>query len=606
MPSPRNIVPPAAFLAPGMRAPIVNAPAAHLSNHGGPVLQAVQVIPIYWGAAWATGTTATQATQLDGFFDYILTSTMMDMLAEYGTSSTPIQHGSRPRSVHVTATEPGTVSGGVRTVTDAQIQTAIQGWITAGTVPAATANTLYFVFLPPNVVSTQGGSSSCTSYCGYHGHIGSTVFYAVIPYVTCNGCVFPSGMLDTLTEVTSHELCEAITDPTLSTWWDSGTGNEIGDICNRQTTRLGGFMIQTEWSNAAGACVIAPKGGWHHNDLTTAAGAPMAAGDPRSYMFASQGTQHVVYRGTDAHIHELWWDGAWHHNDLTAAAAGAPAAASNPSGYLFDAQNTQHVVYRSADNHVHELWWNGSWNHNDLTTASAAPAAASDPRGYIFAAQGTQHVIYRGADNHVHELWWNGTWHHNDLTTAAGAPSGAGGNPSGYVFVAQNTQHVIYRGADNHVHELWWNGTWHHNDLTAAAAGAPAAASDAQGYIFAAQGTQHVVYRSGDNHVHELWWNGVWNHNDLTAAAKSPVAAGDPCGYMFDTQGTQHVMARGTDGDVHELWWNGAWNTNDLSAVAGFPTGPAGNTFGYVFVAQSTQHVNYRSADGHIHELWWS
>jgi hypothetical protein len=603
MPGPRTIVPIEGFVSPGMFAPVPGAPSATLTNHGGPVIASCQAIPIYWGAAWATGTPASIANQLDGFFDYILTSTMMDMLAEYSTATTKIRHGSRPSSVHVAGSEPGTVSGGVRTVTDGEIQTALQGWIASHTIPAASANTLYFVFLPPDVVSAMGGSHSCTSYCGYHNHIGSTVFYAVIPYVTCNGCVFPSGIFDTLTEVASHELCEAITDPTLATWWDTGTGNEIGDICNRQTTRLGGYMIQTEWSNQASACVIAPHTGWHHNDLTAAAGAPLATGDPRSYMFASQGTQHVIYRGTDNHVHELWWNGSWHHNDLTVAAA-APAPAGDPSGYMFNAQNTQHVVYRGSDGHIHELWWNGSWHHNDLTTAAAAPgAAAGEPRGYVFASQGTQHVIYRSADNHIHELWWDGKWHHNDLSSAT-ATTGAVGNPSGYVFVAQNTQHVVYRGSDSHVHELWWNGTWHHNDLTTAAA-APASASDPSGYMFAAQGTQHVVYGGADNHVHELWWGGSWHHNDLTVAGAASNVVGDPSGYMFDTQGTQHVVARGHDSDVHELWWDGAWHTNDLSAVTGLPPSPAGNVFGYVFVAQATQHVNYRSADGHIHELWW-
>ena len=33
----------------------------------------------------------------------------------------------------------------------------------------------------------------------------------------------------------------------------------------------------------------------------------VAAGDPAAYMFDAQGTQHVVYRGSDNHIHELWW-----------------------------------------------------------------------------------------------------------------------------------------------------------------------------------------------------------------------------------------------------------------------------------------------------------
>jgi len=200
--------------------------------------------------------------------------------------------------------------------------------------------------------------------------------------------------------------------------------------------------------------------GWHHNDLTTAAGGATAAvGRPAGYMFDAQGTQHVVYRGTDDHIHELWWNNSgWHHNDLSAS-AGAPAAVGNPAGYMFNAQGTQHVVYRAGDGHIHELWWdNNGWHHNDLTTAAAgAPNAVGDPAGYMFNAQGTQHVVYRAGDGHIHELWWNNSgWHHNDLTTAAGAPNAAS-DPAGYMFNAQNTQHVVYRGADNHIHELWWN-----------------------------------------------------------------------------------------------------------------------------------------------------
>jgi phospholipase C len=48
-------------------------------------------------------------------------------------------------------------------------------------------------------------------------------------------------------------------------------------------------------------------------------GAPNATGDPAGYMFDAQGTQHVVYRATDGHIHEMWWNAAegWHDGDLT-------------------------------------------------------------------------------------------------------------------------------------------------------------------------------------------------------------------------------------------------------------------------------------------------
>jgi hypothetical protein len=258
MPGPRTVVPPVEF-APHAAAAVVGAPGPSLQNHGGPVIQSVEVVPIYWGSAWSGADNSTLASKLDGFFDFIVTSEMMDMLGEYGTPASPIGRGRRIASVRMSASEPGTQTATGRQVTDAQIQQSLQSWIANGTAPPTTANTLYFIYLPPATVCIdQNGDASCAQLCGYHSHIGGNVYYAVVPYVSCNGCVFSGDFLDTLTEVSSHEFCEAITDPALSTWWDPATGNEIGDICNRQTTRLGPYLIQTEWSNKQSACVIAP------------------------------------------------------------------------------------------------------------------------------------------------------------------------------------------------------------------------------------------------------------------------------------------------------------------------------------------------------------
>jgi hypothetical protein len=303
--TPKRIVPPESFVAHGVP-PMPGAPAPVLTNHGGTVLTSVQVVPIYWGAEWSTGTTAALPAQVDAFFDFILTSSMIDLLGEYSLSGKNIGHGSRIGSVHITSSEPGTTTSTGRLVTDAQIQTALQGWINARTVPATTANTLYFVYLPPNCVcdGPSGAGASCQQFCGYHDAFGSGIYYAVIPFANCNGCVFPGNFLDTLTEVSSHELCEAITDPTLSTWWDPNTGNEIGDICNRQTVRLGNYLVQTEWSNSQTSCAIAP--------LLAARGSRI---DGYATTFNNQ--QHVNFVGTDNHVHELFYDNQWHHNDLT-------------------------------------------------------------------------------------------------------------------------------------------------------------------------------------------------------------------------------------------------------------------------------------------------
>jgi catechol 2,3-dioxygenase-like lactoylglutathione lyase family enzyme len=254
--------------------------------------------------------------------------------------------------------------------------------------------------------------------------------------------------------------------------------------------------------------------GWHHNDLTNAVGgAPRAVGNPKGYMFDAQGTQHVNYRGDDGRVHELWWNSnGWHHNDLTNAAGNAPVAASDPKGYMFDAQGTQHVNYRGVDGHIHELWIdNSGWHHNDLSNAAGSEigvAAAATPYGYMYNAQGTQHVIFTTVPSDVHEFWWNNDgWHHTQLTHHLETGQPPAGETAGYVFEAQGTQHVNYRAGDGHVYEIWWDnsGQLHHNDLTAET-GAPLAIRDPKGYMFDGQGTQHVIYVRAPGNVMELYW----------------------------------------------------------------------------------------------------
>jgi hypothetical protein len=102
--------------------------------------------------------------------------------------------------------------------------------------------------------------------------------------------------------------------------------------------------------------------------------------------------------------------GSWNVNDLTAATNAQPAA-GNPNGYVFTANGVSgmHVVYRGIDNDIHELYWqNGDWNVNDLTAATNAPAAAGNPNGYMFTTNGVSgmHVVYPSPDGHIDELYW--------------------------------------------------------------------------------------------------------------------------------------------------------------------------------------------------------
>src|SRR5438046_2190961 len=87
---PVRIVPlhqPAAVAAP------IAAPA--LTYRGGPLLSAVKVFTIFWGAAWKQPSHTTTIGRLNHFFDFILTSTLIDQLAEYDVPKYPIAHGKR-------------------------------------------------------------------------------------------------------------------------------------------------------------------------------------------------------------------------------------------------------------------------------------------------------------------------------------------------------------------------------------------------------------------------------------------------------------------------------------------------------------------------------
>lgn len=237
-----------------VRAPTV---APHLTYGGGPLLTAVEVYTIFWGAAWLLPAQSGLPPQLNQFFDFIVTSPLLDLLAQYSVPGQTIGHGSRIGTSTITTSEPG---GGSLQVTDAQIQQALQGWIANGTIPQASSNTLYFVYLPPGVTASDPqGEVSCQRMCGYHWFIAGAnpqVFYAAVPFLDCDGCLGPLTQIEAFTSTSSHELSEAITDPQLWTGWNDNLNGEIGDICAWQTQVLNGYTVQQEWSNQASACMV--------------------------------------------------------------------------------------------------------------------------------------------------------------------------------------------------------------------------------------------------------------------------------------------------------------------------------------------------------------
>jgi hypothetical protein len=220
-----------------------------LTYRGGPLLSEAQVFVFFWGDAWQQDPQVALVPQINSFFDYALTSEVMDQLAEYSVPGRTISYGTRTGSIELTTAPPSSVS-------DGDVKQLIQQEISSDpAVPQPNSSSLYFVFLPPGVTVGLNGGASCVNFCGYHNDIDGQVFYAVMPYPDCSGCTGARSVIDALTATTSHELCEAITDPIPGQGWYDDQNGEIGDICAWKTKQLGDYVVQLEWSNAAGRCL---------------------------------------------------------------------------------------------------------------------------------------------------------------------------------------------------------------------------------------------------------------------------------------------------------------------------------------------------------------
>jgi len=378
---------------------------------------------------------------------------------------------------------------------------------------------------------------------------------------------------------------------------------------------------------------------WEHNPLCQVTGAPAAAGKPDAYAWEKDNTQHIVYLGADSHIHEIWYrkgllDNKWNYGGSLSEKTGAPQADSNPNGYVWEKDNSQHIIYRGTDNQIHEIWQRqnmlktGEWEYGgSLTQRANAPAGIGNPYAYAWEKDKSQHVIYRSADGDVHELWFehgavtSGDWKYGGAINSKVGALAAAGDPAGYAWEKDKTQHIVYRGTDNQVYELWFregfifsNWKYEKQPLTTMV-GAPPAAGDPMGYAWEEDDTQHVVYLGQDDQIHEIYFkrsDKKWAYGgSMTQKVGAPPAAGNPMGYTWEDDNTQHIIYRGTDGHIHELWQRKAllsghnWQYGgSLTEAASAPLAES-DPFGFAWEKDDTQHIVYRGTDSMVHELWY-
>jgi hypothetical protein len=268
--------------------------ANNLNNNGGPTMQnQIKAFLIYWLPSGVV--LDTSVTNGVGNFETLTQQFYRDLSATSYVNIVTQYPGSCGSNECVVQNQAGAVAlGGFWVDTqayphagsqadplgDADIQNEVKRAITQNHWSSG-ANTEFFVFT--GVVKNTGkeieecdsSGSNCTfkgvSFCAYHGNFGlngGNAFYGFLSDASFNtaGCAEGTNTAvntqlasDREVAMMSHEFFETITDPLGNAWWDTSTGNEIGDNCNQipatVTMNSHRYVVQKQWSNASSSCV---------------------------------------------------------------------------------------------------------------------------------------------------------------------------------------------------------------------------------------------------------------------------------------------------------------------------------------------------------------
>jgi hypothetical protein len=227
-----------------------------VSFFGGNLLPQVQAQALFLGNEFSSAPANTETATLDAFLKDVTGGPYLQALARAG-------YNVGPGSAVAGAVDPTSLTVG-STISDAFIRARLQADVTSGLLRAPNANTLYVVYVEPDVAVNLGFGQGTTQQgiLGYHtafvGANGAPIRYAVVvsPGGAARNSVLPEATtaLDQLTAVTSHELAEAVTDPDINSnvnngrlgWFDPQRG-EIGDVEENNPSafvRLNGHLVQ--------------------------------------------------------------------------------------------------------------------------------------------------------------------------------------------------------------------------------------------------------------------------------------------------------------------------------------------------------------------------
>ena len=265
-----------------------------VTAHGGPVLENVELVPVYFGDD-------PLRAELEAFNSWIVSSDYWKTIgADYG-----VLPGKHLPAVDFSRAPASPIS-------DVQIGSWLDAQIANGSLPKPTEQTLFALFYPAGTTITHDGYASCSVFAGLHlsTSVANAVFTGEVSFVIIPRCSFEAGdELMIATDVASHEYIEAATSPFASSdpaWfldgkegqaleaWQMLNGLHVADLCENQSYHeVEGFVVQDSWSNSA----------------AQAGNNPCQPSDPQHpfFMVSANETIYHAEAGTTVTVHARAW-----------------------------------------------------------------------------------------------------------------------------------------------------------------------------------------------------------------------------------------------------------------------------------------------------------
>jgi hypothetical protein len=145
-----------------------------ITNHGREPISAPEQYSIFLGRGWAAHSMRSRQAALANLLNSVRDDATLKALNEAGVTNLFGPTSNREQLDDLAGT-----------ISDLEIQTVLSRMLTEGTVAQPNANTIYVVFLDPELHSTIGGMMAGKHYAAYHNFFnaaGTRLHYVVVPF----------------------------------------------------------------------------------------------------------------------------------------------------------------------------------------------------------------------------------------------------------------------------------------------------------------------------------------------------------------------------------------------------------------------------------------